>query len=207
MIKQILLSFIILASLHAQGKKDYMLIEKEDWILGAIKLDINFSNGAFDHTFGIFLDDNTILTSSLVDKTGYPNDINIKIKDKNANLITCIAKANLIVSDDDYSLALLKIKHYTDDYCNYSPKRFYHYELIHNQIINLNNPNKLVIIDKLDSKSPFLINNYKKTINIENGFPYFDMQGNLIGISSGNKIIKKENIKQFLKFAKNQGID
>ena len=113
--------------------KEYTIINKEDWILGVVKLDINFNNGEFGSTFGFFLDEDTIITSSAITSLGFPLDINVKIKDDNADLIICIAKARLLASDTNRSLAMLKIKNYTDDYCNYSNEKIYHQELIRNQ--------------------------------------------------------------------------
>lgn len=183
-----------------------MTINKEDWILGAIKLDVNFSNGAFGSTFGIFLDDNTIITSSAIVNLGFPYDINVKIKDKEADLIICIAKARLVASDTNTALAALKIIHYTDDYCNYSNKKLYHQELINNQKININTTRKALEIESIDDNSPFLVTNYKKTIIYEQGFPYFDKNGKFIGISSNNHIINIDNINRFIRNIKSQGL-
>ncbi|RAX54069.1 hypothetical protein CCY99_05150 [Helicobacter sp. 16-1353] len=178
--------------------KEYMIIDKNDWIAGAIKLDINFANGAFGSKFGIFLDDNTIITSSAITNIGFPSDINVKIKDSKVDLIICIAKARLVVSDENTALAMLKITHYTDDYCNYSNKKLYHQELINNQKINFRNNYKSKEIETISDNSPFLIQNYKKTIIYEQGFPYFDKNGRFIGISSNNNIINIDSINKFM---------
>lgn len=186
--KILLLCGIIINMLLAQGARDYMQIDKSDFINGVVKIDINFHSGANDGIFGIFVDENYIVTGSLNALLGYPSDITIKLIDN--DLLICIAKARL-VSSNEY-LSLLKITHYTDDYGNYSAPKFYHKYLISTQIISTLKP------QKLESSSPFLLKNAKKTKNIEQGFPYFDENGRFVGISSNATIIQKEQIYRFV---------
>lgn len=198
----IVFGILSFTSILTANPKEYMVINKEDWLLGVIKIDANFANGAFDSTFGIFIDDDTILTSHAITYAGFPNDINIKIKDESVDLIICIAKAKLVFSDKQSSLAILKITNYTDDYCNFSHKKHYHKILIDNQQIPLfhtNNTMKPKISEIPAYNSPFLINNAKYTINDEQGFPYFDTNGRFVGISSDNKIITLDTIRHFLR--------
>lgn len=178
--------------------KEYTIINKEDWILGVVKLDINFNNGEFGSTFGFFLDEDTIITSSAITSLGFPLDINVKIKDDNTDLIICIAKARLLASDTNRSLAMLKIKNYTDDYCNYSNEKIYHQELIRNQKIQIPNYTKPAKKDIVSLESPFFYKNCIHTMSVEQGMPYFDNEYNLIGISSNNKIIAVNEIINFI---------
>lgn len=175
-----------------------MIINKEDWILGVIKLDINFSNGAFGSTFGFFLDEDTIITSSEITSLGFPIDINVKIKDDDTDLIICIAKARLLASDANKSLAMLKLINYTDDYCNYSHKKIYHQELIKSQMIQILHHQKPKKIEMISIESPLFYKNCMHTISAEQGMPYFDKEYNLIGISSNNKIITLDKIIDFI---------
>lgn len=180
--------FVPLASpLFAQGEKDYMVINKDDFINGAVKIDIDFDSGAYSGGFGVFVNANHIVTSAF--NLGYPKDIRLKLKD--GDLLVCVAKAKLVHSDE--SLALLKITHYTDDFCNYSPPKLYHKELIDAQIVRQTKTRKIA------PSSPFLLKNANRTLKFEQGFPYFDENGRFVGISSGGNIINSERIYRFAK--------
>lgn len=185
--KVLLFCGIAFSMIFAQGAKDYMQIEKSDFISGVIKIDINFNSGANDGGFGIFVNEDYIVTSDFSKDLGYPSDINIKLIDD--DLLICIAKARLISSNAN--LSLLKITHYTDDYCNTSSPKNYHKELISMQIIDRLKP------QRLESGSPFLLNNAKKAQVYQQGFPYFNENGLFVGIFSNGKIINAKQIYQF----------
>ncbi len=181
-----ILSFIIalcIATLFAQDAKDYMSVRKDDLIAGVAKIDINFSSGAYSGGFGVFIDESYVVTNAFDE--GYPSDINIKILDD--GLLICIAKANLVSSNEQ--LSLLKITHYTDDYCNLSSPKLYHKELISMQVIAKLKP------QVLESSSPFLLKNAR----LEQGFPYFDKNGRFMGIFSDGRLIDAEQIYRFAK--------
>lgn len=181
-----ILSFIIalcIATLFAQDAKDYMSVRKDDLIAGVAKIDINFSSGAYSGGFGVFIDESYVVTNAFDE--GYPSDINIKILDD--GLLICIAKANLVSSNEQ--LSLLKITHYTDDYCNLSSPKLYHKQLISMQVIIRLKP------QVLESSSPFLLKNAR----LEQGFPYFDKNGRFMGIFSDGRLIDAEQIYRFAK--------
>lgn len=201
MLKSIVIFAIIAISLNSK----YMTIDSNDWMLGVIKLDINFTNGSYKSVFGIFIDDNTMLTSSIIVDSSFPKDINVKIKDDKANLIICIAKARLVNSNE--SLSILKINNYTDDHCNYSNKKLYHQELIKEQKINLYTTKKPKNSNIVNNKSPFLIANYKQTFPYQEGFPFFNQNGELIGIRAKNNIIKIKDIYNFINSVKDIGLN
>lgn len=173
--------------LFAQGDKDYMVIERSDFIDGAVKIDIDFDSGAYDGGFGVFVSKNLIVTGALDANLGYPKDIRLKLKD--GDLLICIAKAGLVYSAN--SLTLLKITHYTDDLCNYSSPKLYHKQLISAQIVDKINARKIA------PNSPFLLKNARKTLKFEQGFPYFDEKGRFVGISSNGKVISAKRVFDF----------
>lgn len=182
--------FVPLASpLFAQGEKDYMAISKDDFINGAVKIDMDFDSGAYDGAFGVFVSANRVVTGALDATLGYPKDIRLKLKD--GDLLVCVAKAELVHSDE--SLALLKITHYTDDLCNYSSPKLYHKELINAQIVGQ------IKARPIAQSSPFLLKNASRTLRLEQGFPYFDESGRFAGISSGGKVINAERVYRFAK--------
>ncbi len=184
----LMLAFMpILTPVFAQGAKNYMAIDKDEIIRGVLKIDIDFSSGAFDGGFGVFVDANHIVTGALDTRLGHPRDIKIKLNDD--GLLICVAKAQLIRSDEH--LTLLKITHYTDDYCNFSHKKYYHKLLINESIISALKPTRL------HSRSPFLIKNARQTQNIEQGFPYFDENGAFLGLSSNKQIISSARVYEF----------
>ena len=177
----------LISPLFAQGAKDYMAIDKDEFINGAVKIDIDFDSGAYEGAFGVFVNENYIVTSAFDAALGYPSDIRIKLKD--GDLLVCIAKAGLVYSSEN--LALLKITHYTDDLCNYSSPKLYHKQLIQAQIVGK------ITERKIKSNSPFLLKNANKTLKLEQGFPYFDDKGRFVGISSNGKIIDAKRVFSF----------
>lgn len=182
--------FVPLASpLFAQGEKDYMAINKDDFINGAVKIDMDFDSGAYYGAFGVFVSANHIVTGAFDATLGYPKDIRLKLKD--GDLLVCVAKAELVHSDE--SLALLKLTHYTDDLCNYSSPKLYHKELIDAQIVGR------IKARPIAPSSPFLLKNASRTLKLEQGFPYFDENGRFVGISSGGKVINAERVYRFAK--------
>lgn len=208
--KILLIIFICLINIDGEelykNPEKYTIINKKDWILGVVKLDINFNNGAFGSIFGFFIDEDTIITSSDITNLGFPLDINIKMKDDDVDLIICIAKARLLANDTNKSLAMLKITNYTDDYCNYSDKKLYHQEIIKSQKIQIPNHKKTAKRKIVDSTSLFFYKNYMQTIATKQGMPYFDRDYNLIGISSNNEIIKIDEIVSFINNIKSKDI-
>ena len=181
----------LVSPLFAQGAKDYMAIDKDEIINGAVKIDIDFDSGAYDGAFGVFVSENHIVTSAFNANLGYPKDIRLKLMD--GDLLICVAKAELSYSNEN--LALLKITHYTDDLCGYSSPKLYHKALIRAQIVGKMGARHIPL------DSPFLLKNANKTLKIEQGFPYFDENGRFVGISSGGKIISQQQIYRFAKMS------
>ncbi len=183
--------------------KDFAEVQKSfPWIRSVGLAMVSFDDGSFRSGFGILLPDNIFLTSAELghNAASYPKNILLKMRDKSAGNLICIAQLQLKALDKVQGLALFKVANYTDDYCNIRSQSHYHQKiLVHNTYditkakpsktndfytvtTTFNNPNISVLKIKDTQKTISLP--LQENQKVVFGRPFFSKNGDLLGITT-----------------------
>lgn len=107
--------------------KDMKLSSQPNWIYSTAIIETSFYDGSFRKGLGTLLHNGFYLTSAEILYNGRiaPKKIYAKMQDDlNANMM-CVASLNIKALDLDSGLALLKVSHYVDSYCEKRDKSYY----------------------------------------------------------------------------------
>ncbi|WP_288547004.1 hypothetical protein [uncultured Helicobacter sp.] len=202
--------------------EDFQEVQRRfSWIRSVGLVIVSFDDGSLKSGFGVLLPDRIFLTSAELahNASAYPKDIFLKMRDKSAGNLICVAQLHLKAIDKMEGLALFEISGYTDDYCNLRSQSYYHQYLFKHNALDIlqantpktqdfytvtttfNNPNIRVLKIKEEKHAYLPI---QESQNIVFGRPFFSQNGEFLGIATMNNqavrpiIVSQAQVRHFI---------